>query len=69
MSWLARTTRPPTINGVYSSRPKMSKENVVSDSRRSCTPIPGAAAMLTMKLVSAPWRTITPLGLPVEPEV
>ena len=59
----------PTVNGTYSSSAKMSKENVVSDSTRASAAMPSVSAMPHVKLHKASCRTITPLGLPVEPEV
>ncbi|MCY1453874.1 hypothetical protein D9M71_708970 [compost metagenome] len=69
MSCPVITNVAPTLSGSNSSRPKMSNEKVVSDSTRSRAVRPGSRAMLVTKLVRAPWRTITPLGRPVEPEV
>ena len=43
--------------------------DVVSDSTRSVATSPGSRAMLATKLTSAAWRTITPFGLPVDPDV
>ncbi|MNN11311.1 hypothetical protein D3C81_1242650 [compost metagenome] len=65
----ASTMHAPVHSGRYSSRPKISKEQVVMLSRRWPGCRPGALAMAATKLDSAPWGTITPLGLPVEPEV
>ncbi|KAA8551403.1 hypothetical protein FX984_06137 [Pseudomonas marginalis] len=47
----------------------MSNENVVSDSTRACAPMSRVPTMPQVKLHSAWCGTITPLGLPVEPEV
>lgn len=47
----------------------MSNEKVVSDSTRASLPMSRLAAMPQVKLHSPRWRTITPLGWPVEPEV
>ncbi|CRM42355.1 hypothetical protein [Pseudomonas sp. 37 R 15] len=47
----------------------MSNENVVNDNRRASPPMDKVSAMPQVKLHNAWCRTITPLGVPVEPEV
>ena len=47
----------------------MSKAMVVTASSTSSARSPGASAMARRKLHAPPWRTITPLGRPVDPEV
>ena len=47
----------------------MSNEMVVTANSTSLASRPGRWASETRKLVTAWWLMITPLGLPVEPEV
>ncbi len=61
--------RAPQLSGRYSSSAAMSKDSEVTATSTSSAVMPGAACMLRMKCDNASWRTITPLGLPVEPEV
>ncbi|CRM22418.1 hypothetical protein [Pseudomonas sp. 24 E 13] len=63
------STVAPTLSGTKSSRAKMSNENVVNDNRRASPSMDKVSAMPQVKLHNAWCRTITPLGVPVEPEV
>ncbi len=63
------THRAPWTSGRKSSRTAISKLQVVTASRVSSAARPGLVAMDSRKLVSAPCGIITPLGLPVLPEV
>jgi len=47
----------------------MSKETVVTARSVSAAERPGSRAIAARKLTTLAWRTATPLGLPVEPEV
>ena len=68
-SRLARNTWAPTDRGSSNSSTAMSKLRVVTATRRSDGPSPGSRAMLARKFTTARCGTMTPLGLPVEPEV
>jgi hypothetical protein len=69
VSRLATTSRAPATKGKYSSRPAMSKDNVVTANRTSSISIPGRTRIDSSRFVSEPCVTSTPLGRPVDPEV
>ena len=68
-SRVATTVRAPSVSGRNSYRTVMSKAMVVTASSVSSARSPGASAIEPRKLPTPPWRTITPLGRPVDPEV
>lgn len=68
-SLLAMTSRPPTISGSSNSRMEMSNETVVIARKVSAGPSPGVSAIDSRKFSRALRGTMTPLGLPVDPEV
>ena len=68
-SRVATTTRAPHDSGRYSSSAAMSNESVVTSSSTSSAVMPGASAIEVRKLTTLACSTITPLGLPVEPDV
>ena len=53
----------------HSSNTAMSNDSEVRPSTRSSAVMPGCSAIVARKFVTASWRTITPFGTPVEPEV
>jgi hypothetical protein len=65
----ASTTHAPSVSGSHSSSTAMSNDSEVRPSTQSMAVMPGRSAMVARKFVTASWRTITPLGTPVEPEV
>ena len=69
VSWRARWIQPPASNGRKSSKPAMSNDKVVTASSASVAVKPMRWRMSSRKFSKARCSTITPLGLPVEPEV
>jgi hypothetical protein len=65
----SRTIRAPKERGRYNSSTAMSKDKLVVARMMSQAFIPGACAMDWRKFTIAWCATITPLGVPVEPEV
>ena len=72
-SWLIfRSTNidcAPDISGMYSSRPAISKPSVVSANTLSAALQPIISRIDQQRLTTPLCATITPLGVPVEPEV
>ncbi|SAL00205.1 hypothetical protein AWB76_07835 [Caballeronia temeraria] len=65
----ASTTQAPVINGRYNSSPAISKAMVVTASSVSAALIAVISRIEQRKFSISRCSTITPLGLPVEPEV
>ena len=65
----AITIVAPFANGTNNSNTDMSKERVTTANRISLSDIPGLTDMLFIRLTTDLCRTLTPFGLPVEPEV
>ena len=65
----ALTKVAPTNKGKKSSNPAISKEIVVIESNLSLALIPGSTAILARKFTKFLCVTVTPFGLPVDPEV
>jgi hypothetical protein len=65
----ASSSEAPRVSGSHSSRPAMSKDRLVTASRRSARVSPGWRAMASRKLITARWGMATAFGRPVEPEV
>jgi hypothetical protein len=65
----ASTSVPPQVNGPSSSSTEMSNETVVDPSTRSWSPKPVACGIAASRDAAFQWLTITPLGVPVEPDV
>jgi hypothetical protein len=63
------STVPPEINGLITSKRKMSKENGASAGMRSPRFQPNSRRLARSVLARLPCSAITPLGLPVVPEV
>ncbi len=68
-SRVATTTRPPVVSGTHISTAAMSNDTVVTDRMTESVPMPGRRPMESSRLDTEPWRTITPFGRPVDPEV
>ena len=62
------TTLKPRVSVQNSSNTEMSKEMLVTASQTPGSR-PTRSSMPVKKLAALRWQTITPLGLPVEPEV
>ncbi|MNE76973.1 hypothetical protein D3C80_1732480 [compost metagenome] len=65
----ASTSCAPLSSGSQNSQTEASKLKAVRCSTRSSLPRASASRIHSMWLLSPPWRTATPLGWPVEPEV
>jgi hypothetical protein len=63
------TTLKPRARVQSSSSTEMSNEMLVTASHTPGPSPPTRASIAAKKLVTFRWRTITPLGRPVEPEV
>ncbi|SAL07646.1 hypothetical protein AWB81_08207 [Caballeronia arationis] len=65
----ASTTQAPVLKGRYSSSPAISKEMVVTARSLSAALMAVTSRIEQRKFSISRCSTITPLGLPVEPEV
>ena len=63
------TTLAPDSRGSHNSKPKISNDGVVTESKVSRESKPGVDCIEHKKLTTERWLISTPLGWPVEPDV
>ena len=67
--WSAITTRAPVVSAPHSSQTEKSNANECAHSHTSSAVVSSAAGVGLNNAYTPPWPTITPFGVPVEPDV